>query len=94
MKNKTKEELSSIFEFTKEVYETKRSNLEDSDFGISDKRKFPLDTKKHVLSAIKFFNYADASDEKELAGKIKAAMKKYDISPDHIGETNRLSKYL
>lgn len=94
MKKKTKESLSNIFEFAQSVYETKRSNLEDSEFGIPDKRKFPLDTKKHVLSAIKFFNYADALDEKELAGKIKSAMRKYNISSDHIGDSNRLSKYI
>ena len=33
--------------------ETKRSDLPDSSFGIPEDRKYPLNSKKHVLSAIK-----------------------------------------
>lgn len=72
--------------------EAARSELNDSDFGIPSKRKFPLDTEAHVRSAVKFFNYVDPEDEEELADNIIKAMNAYDISI-HISEKNRLSKY-
>ena len=73
--------------------ETKRSNLKDSEFGVSSQRKFPLDTEKHVRSAIKFFNYVSPDNEEELARKIKAAMKRYGIKDITVGKNNRFSKY-
>lgn len=74
--------------------ESKRSELPDSAFGISSERKFPLDTADHVLSAIKFFNYAKPSEEKELASKIIKAIKKFNIEDDvSFTDKNRFSKY-
>ena len=74
--------------------ETNRSDLDDSDFGIPDKRKFPLDTESHVKSAIKFFNYVDSENEEELAKKIISKMKKFNIyGKVNVGEKNRFSKY-
>ena len=35
------------------IDETKRSDLPDSEFGIPEDRKFPLDTAEHAHSAIK-----------------------------------------
>ena len=75
------------------LVETKRSELKDSDFGVPDKRKFPLDTEAHVRSAIKFFNYVDPEDEEELARRIIAAMKKFGINDVNVSEKNRFSKY-
>ena len=75
-------------------FETKRSKLPDSVFGVPEQRKFPLDSEEHVRSAIKFFNYVDPKYEKELANNIKKAMKKYNINDVKIGEKNRLSKYI
>ena len=75
-------------------FETKRSELPDSVFGVPEQRKFPLDSEEHVRSAIKFFNYVDPKYEKELANNIKKAMKKYNINDVKIGEKNRLSKYI
>mgnify|MGYP007069836582 CR=1 FL=1 len=76
------------------LLETKRSELPDSAFGVPSKRKFPLDTEAHVRSAIKFFNYVDPEDEEELARRIIAAMKKFDIyGKVHVSEKNRFSKY-
>ena len=73
--------------------EVKRSELPDSAFGVPSKRKFPLDTEKHVRSAIKFFNYVDPEDEEELARRILAAMKRFGITDVKVSDKNRFSKY-
>ena len=73
--------------------EAKRSELPDDAFGVPSKRKFPLDTEAHVRSAIKFFNYVEPEDEEELARRIKAAMKKFNIDDVHVSDKNRFSKY-
>lgn len=70
---------------------TKRSNLPDSAFGIPEDRKYPLDSEKHVRSAIKLFGHAEESKKKSLAKRIRAAAKKYDIK---IPETTQCYKYL
>ena len=72
----------------------KRNNLPNEVFGLPKKRKYPMPDKKHVFSAIKFFNFVDEEDEKELAKNIKKMMKKYDIDHSHVGKNNRLRKYL
>jgi hypothetical protein len=72
---------------------TKRKNLPDSAFGTSD-RKFPLDTKKHVYSAIKLFSHYHGNEKKELAAKIIAAMKRYGIPMSAIGPNNPLRNYI
>lgn len=72
----------------------KRNNFPDEVFGLPEKRKYPMPDKKHVLSAIKLFNFVDNEDEKELAENIKKKMKDYKIDNSHIGKNNRLRKYL
>lgn len=72
----------------------KRSDLPDSIFGIPSQRKYPMQDKEHVLSAIKFFNYVDEDHEKELAKNIIKNMKKYDIPFDTVGKKNRLRNYI
>jgi hypothetical protein len=47
-----------------------------------------------VLAAIRMFNHVDSAHEAELARNIKKKMKEYGISPDQVGENNRLKKYL
>ena len=76
------------------LLEMKRSELDDSEFGLPELRKYPMPDKDHVLSAIKFFNYVSPENEKELARNIKKKMKQYNISPDRVGDKNRLKKYL
>lgn len=71
----------------------KRNKLDDSEFGIPDKRKYPLNDEAHVRSAIKMFNYVDEEDEKELARRIKRAMKKFNITDVTVRKKNRFSKY-
>lgn len=72
----------------------KRSDLPDSVFGIPSQRKYPMQDKEHVLSAIKFFNYVDEDHEKELAKNIIKNMKKYNIPFDVVGKKNRLRNYI
>lgn len=71
-----------------------RKALSDDEFGLPEKRKFPLNDKKHVLLAIKFFNRCDKKDQEELAKNIFKAMKKYDIPMDAIGKNNKLRNYM
>lgn len=71
--------------------EALRSNLKDNQFGIPEDRKFPLDSEKHVMSAIKLFGHAEESKKKALAKRIQIAAKRYDIK---IPETTQVYKYL
>lgn len=72
-----------------------RSKLPDSAFGIPEERKYELDTKKHVLSAIKLFNWVEDKYEKELAQNILKKIDEFDIKEDeiHMTEKNRFYKY-
>lgn len=78
-------------EFDNPIQETSRKNLKDNQFGIPEERKFPLDTKDHVKSAIKLFGHADEDKKKELAEKIADAAKKYNIE---ISKDIKVSEYL
>ena len=71
-----------------------RNQLPDDAFGIPSLRKYPLTSKKLVLSAIKLFGHCPKEHEAELARNIIKKMKEYNISPDVVGENNRLRKYL
>lgn len=66
----------------------------DPEFGLPEKKKYPLFDKAHVLSAIKFFNYTSGEDSERLASAIKSKMKQYGISSDSVGDDNRLKNYL
>lgn len=72
------------------IDETKRSDLPDSEFGIPEDRKFPLDTAEHVHSAIKLFGHADEADKKHLAKRIMSKAKEYNIE---VPETTQVYKY-
>ena len=77
-----------------EMSSAERNKLPDEMFGIPSKRKYPLDTEAHVRSAIKFFNYVDQEDEKELAENIIKAMKRFDLyGKIKVSSKNRFSKY-
>lgn len=49
-------------------------------YGVEKEKKFPLDSRAHVVSAVKFFNYVDSKYEKELATKLIRKVKEYNIS--------------
>lgn len=67
--------------------------MKDKEYGVPSQKKFPLDTKEHVLSAIRFFNYVDPAYEKELASAIISKIKEYDISNLTPSAANRFYKY-
>lgn len=65
-------------------------------YGLPKVKKFPMPDAKHVRSAIRFFNYAKPSQERELANAILARMNDYGIDPNdiNVGDDNRFKKYL
>ena len=63
-------------------------------FGIPEERKYPLDTRKHVESAIRLFGHCEPKYRKELANNIFEAMDKYHIPKDMIGPKSRLHDYM
>ena len=67
--------------------------MKDKEFGIPEQKRFPLDTKDHVMSAIRFFNYADPAYEKELANAIIRKIHEYNITGLTPSSQNRFYKY-
>ena len=69
---------------------------EDKKYGIPELKKYPMPDKKHVISAIKFFNYVTPKYEEQLANAILARMREYDMSFEDIGvgDDNRFKKYV
>ena len=86
---KTHKAMEFVFEMTS----AERSELPDEMFGLPEKRKYPLDSKKHVLSAIKFFNYCSLKEEKELANNILRAIGDLNIKNINVGKGNRFYRY-
>ena len=75
------------------LYEFSRKNLDDSDFGIPELRKYPMPDAKHVKLAIKFFNYVEPKYEKELAKNIIKKIKEFNVTDITYSEKNRFFKY-
>jgi len=57
----------------------KRNSLKDSQFGIPDKRKFPLNDAAHIEDAAKKVGYAKGADRKPLARKILRRAREYNL---------------
>ena len=80
--------------FEKALDSKSRNNLPSEEFGLPEKRKFPIHDKEHVLSAIRFFNHVDPEDEEELAGNIINKIKEFGMADEvHVGKNNRFKKY-
>lgn len=62
-------------------------------YGLPDRKAYPMPDKKHVLSAIKFFNYAKKDEEKELADNINKKIKEFKMTDINVGEKNRFKSY-
>lgn len=62
-------------------------------YGLPEDKKYPMDDPKHVLLAIKFFNYVDEDKEKLLASRINERIKEFGIHNINVGEKNRFAKY-
>lgn len=92
--NQTGTVTESVDTFNEALSAEERKNLKDSDFGLPAKKKYPMPDSKHVLSAIRFFNYVDREDEKLLANNIKKKAKEYNMKDIRVGGKNRLRSYL
>lgn len=57
-----------------------RDSLDDSQFGIPDKRAYPLNDKPHIKAAARMFGHADSSDKPSLARKILFQARKSNIN--------------
>lgn len=62
-------------------------------YAFPEQRKFPLNDRSHVLSAIRFFNYVSPKDERKLANAILKRMRELNIGDVNVGKANRFSKY-
>lgn len=80
-----------IFESTLSYSE--RQRLLPSEFGIPDKRKYPMPDVDHVKEAIRMFNHCDPSDEEELAESIIKKIKKFNITDVKVSAANRFRPY-
>ena len=69
------------------------SSDERTDFGLPDKKKYPMPDAEHVKYAIKFFNYVDKEDEEELAKNINKRIKDLGVTDINVGDSNRFKKY-
>lgn len=76
-----------------ELTAKKRNALPDSEFGLPEKRKYPMPDKEHVLLAIKFFNHVDKEDEKKLANNIIKKIKEFKMKNLRVGDANKFFKY-
>ncbi len=75
---------------------TDEENDEDL-YGVPELKKFPMPDKKHVKSAIRFFNYVDPKYEKELAEAILEKAKEFGLDMESdisVGDENKFKKYL
>lgn len=61
-------------------------------YGVPEQKKFPLDSRAHVKSAIRFFNYVEPKYEKELARRLATKIREYGIKVTP-SEDNRFYKY-
>ena len=91
MTNISKTMSKAIFEAELSYYD--RQRLLPSDFGVPEKRKYPIHDEEHVRAAIKLFNNCDPDDEKQLAEAIIKRMKRFGITDVKVSESNRFSKY-
>ena len=67
--------------------------LHSRHYAFPEQRKFPLTDRKHVLSAIRFFNYVSPKDEKHLANAILKRMRELGMAEVNVGPENRFGKY-
>ena len=62
-------------------------------YGLPERKAYPMPDEKHVLSAIRFFNYAKKEEERELANNINERIQKFKMTDIHVGDKNRFKKY-
>ena len=70
-----------------------RRNLKDSDFALPSERKWPIHDPDHVRSAIQNFHWAPKDKQKEIAGNILKAMRKFKMKKVQVSEGNPFLQY-
>lgn len=80
-----------IFKSSKSANESAGSD--STYYGLPEDKKYPMDDPKHVLLAIKFFNYVDEDKEELLASRINSRIAEFKIHNINVGEKNRFAKY-
>ena len=71
-----------------------RNKLNDSDFGIPEKRMYPLNDKEHVEAACKLFGHASNKDKPKLAKRILRKAHEYGINTSNWENVNAWAKKL
>ena len=79
--------------YLSEMTAKERKELSESDFGLPEKRKYPMPDADHVRSAIKFFNYVGKNEESTLAKNIIKKMKEFNVTDIKVGKNNRFYPY-
>ena len=74
------------------ISKTDRSKLKDSDFGLPEKRKYPITNEDSVKNSIKYFRFCPEDDRPELAENLLKAIKKFKIEV-RITKDNPFLKY-
>jgi len=80
-----------LFLNEKELSKEEREKLDDDDFGLPEKRKYPIHDKTHIRSAIQMFKHCKEEDKEELAKNIKKEADENDIN---ISKDSALGKYI
>jgi hypothetical protein len=80
-----------LFLNEEELSKEEREKLDDDQFGIPEKRKFPLHDEEHVRKAIQFFYHAKGKDKEILAKNIIKKADEYDIN---ISDDSELGEYI
>jgi len=70
-----------------------RERLLPSEFGLPNKRKYPMHDEEHVRLALKMFNNADEDEEEELANNIVKKAKYFGITDLKASAANRFRKF-
>ena len=89
-----KDKIDHYIYILESLSKSERAKIPDNKFGIPETRSYPLDTKKHVRSAIILFGKSDKKYRKELAKRIFQAMEEYNIPYDMIGPKSTLYPYI
>ena len=82
---------SAILEtYLMEMTKKERDSIPDSQFGLEEERKYPLNSAEHVRSAIKLFGHCPENRKHHLAKRIMDAAKKYRVE---VKENTEVYKY-
>lgn len=92
LRNETGINSSKYLYLIESLTQAQRDKIPTHKFGIEDTRSYPLDTAKHVRSAVTLFNKAPDIYKPELAKKIFNAIKKFNVDIE-IGKDTELYKY-